>query len=157
MDRSLEPVVLLLIGLVVLLAVLALIGFLYLKQRMAHERHMLALQKGLSIPPEAATSRLPGSVLLVWVALGVPVLLALIALGVTIWAGTRTFWINPFMRDGVILVAWLVTGWTACVFVSATAIVVSVKGFIAAARTETQRPALLANPSEAVIRKQEPL
>lgn len=125
------------IPILVLFVILSTFWFMYVNQRMAHEQKMLALQKGMPLPPEAGPA--PQSVLLLWIAILVPVILALSALGVTIWAATRGFF-DLFKKTEVILVSWLVSGWAACVIVSAVAIIVVIRSFIQAARLSGQLP-----------------
>lgn len=126
-----------LVPILALFVILATFWFLYVKQRLAHERQMLALQKGLPLPPEPAPA--PQSVFLIWIAVLVPVLFAGAALGVTIWAATRPFF-DLFKKTEVILVSWLVGGWAACVIVCAVAIIVVIRSFIQAARLSGQQP-----------------
>lgn len=126
-----------LIPILALFVILATFWFMYVKQRLAHERQMLALQKGLPLPPEPAPAL--QSVLLLWVAILVPLLLAGGALGVTIWAATRSFF-DLFKKTEVILVSWVVGGWAACVIVCAVSIIVVIRSYIQAARLAGQQP-----------------
>ena len=125
---------------------LFLFGFLYVNQRMWHERQMLALQKGLPLM-EARPGPGSRSVALLWIALVVPVLCALAALGITIWAWSRPFW-HPQMKWDITGIAWVAAGWTACVLVSTTAVIVAVRNFIAAARQGGHSTALPPNYSD---------
>jgi hypothetical protein len=120
---------------ILLLVVIALsFWFHFVKQKMTHERHMLALQKGLPVPLEP-TSAGPRSAALGLIALLVPPICALIALGITIWA-----WNQPWPDSGkwnVTGIAFIAAGWTACIIVSVTAVIVTVNSEIEAARQNT--------------------
>ena len=136
------------IPIVSLLMFLFLLGFTFdvKKQKLLHERHMLALQKGLPLPPEPVTAG-PRSKLLLWIALLVPPFCALVALGITIWAFSDPSIpfrsrLNPWDITGI---AFIAASWTACVVVSATAVIVVVRSFIVAAR---QHPSVPMKPPE---------
>jgi len=127
------------ISIPIVLFMMILLGFTFsvVKEKLQHERHMLALQKGLPLPQKPVTAG-PRSKLLLWVALVVPPVCALAALGITIWAFSEPFRfrMNPWDITGI---AFIASGWTACVIVSATAVIVVVRSFIVAA---SQSPAL---------------
>lgn len=126
------------IALAIILPILALFVILLIfwhvheKQKMTHERQMLALQKGLPPPPEPWTGG-PRSNLLVAIAFLVPFLSALVGLGVTIWAWTNPN-IPPPIKWDITGIAFIAAGWTACIIVSTTAVIVAVRSEIEAAR-----------------------
>jgi hypothetical protein len=136
------------ISIPIVLFMMILLGFTFMvvKQKLQHERHMLALQKGLPVPLEPVTAG-PRSKLLLWIALLVPPFCALVALGITIWAFSDPSIpfrsrLNPWDITGI---AFIAAGWTACVVVSATAVIVVVRSFIVAAR---QHPSVPMKPPE---------
>jgi hypothetical protein len=126
------------IGIPILLLIVIILTFWfhYAKQKMYHERQVLALQKGLPVPPELPAGPPPKA--LGPIAVVVPVFFALVGLGVTIWA-----WNQPWpagMKWDVTGIAFLAAGWTACIFVSTIAVIVSVNMEIAAARAGSPQP-----------------
>jgi hypothetical protein len=129
----------------VLVLILLILGFTfdYVGQKQRHERQVLALQKGLPVPPEPVTVG-PRSKVLLWIALVAPPICALVGLGITIWT-----WNQPQfplqMRWDITGVAFLVTGWVACIIVSATAVIAAVRSFIVAAQ---QNPSVPTRPPE---------
>ena len=74
----------------VLVLILLILGFTfdYVGQKQRHERQVLALQKGLPVPPEPVTVG-PRSKVLLWIALVSPPICALVGLGITIWTWNR--------------------------------------------------------------------
>src|SRR5262245_22515343 len=134
--------------------------FQYLKHRMAHEREMLALQKGLTPPAEPGRSgRASGSVFLLWMALAAPVVIALIGLFVTVlvWSDSWTYVGRKWDLTGI---AWVVAGWASTVVVSTSAVVVAVRN-LAGGGQAPERPAPTAGgvdalkPEDHFVRKQE--
>jgi hypothetical protein len=121
----------------VLLLILFIFGFSsdVLAQKLKHQRQVLALEKGLPVPPEVTVG--PRSKILLAIALLAPPISALVGLAITIWA-----WNQPHfplqMRWDITGVAFLVCGWVACIIVSATAIIAAVRSFIIAAGQNPQ-------------------
>jgi len=122
----------------VLLLILLILGFSYdyVGQKQKHERQVLALEKGLPVPPEPVTVG-PRSKVLLWIAVVVPPIGALIALGVTIWAFSNPSIPVPLKWD-ITGIAFIAAGWTTCIIVSTTAIIAAVRSFIIAARQNPQ-------------------
>lgn len=120
------------IPIVVLIVLFLSFWFHYVKQKQDHERKVLALQKGLPLPPEPVTAG-PRSKALLLIAVLIPVLGALIGLGFTIWAWSSPSIPLPVKWD-ITGIAFLAAGWTACVIVSTTAVIVVVNSEITAAR-----------------------
>ena len=122
----------------VLILILSIFGFSsdVLAQKLKHQRQVLALEKGLPVPPEPVTVG-PRSKVLLGIALLAPPISALVGLAITIWA-----WNQPHfplqMRWDITGVAFLVCGWVACFIVSATAVVAAVRSFMIAAGQNPQ-------------------
>jgi hypothetical protein len=125
------------VSIVLLCVVILTFCFHYVKEKMRHERHVLALQKGLPVPPEPLNGG-PRSEALIGVALLVPILGALVGLGVTIWAWNQPW--QEILKWNVTGIAFIAAGWTSCVIVSGTAVNVAVRSFIVLAQKNPSPP-----------------